>query len=179
MVGLGRRYPKELETYATIRDGTRIFFRPIKPSDEPLMRNLFYSFSEESIYYRFFGVLKDMTHEQLQHYVNVDYEEKIAIVGVLKENGAERLVAVGRYALTPASDVAEFAVIVQDSWQNRGIGTFLLEYLVQIAKKRGIKGFTAEVMADNTRMLHVFEKSGYAMEKKRLDNTYQVTLRFR
>ncbi len=173
-----RRYPKELETYATIRDGTRIFFRPIKPSDEPLMRKLFYSFSEESIYYRFFSVLKDMTYEQLQHYVNVDYEEKMAIVAIAKEKGSERLVAVGRYALTPASNMAEFAVIVQDSWQNRGIGTFLLEYLVQIAKKRGIRGFTAEVMTDNTRMLHVLEKSGYAMEKKRLNNTYQVTLKF-
>jgi len=142
------------------------------------MRELFYSFSEETIYHRFFGVLRDMPPERLRYFVNVDYENSTAIVAVVEEQERERLIAVGRYARTTDSDRAEVAFVVQDRWQSKGIGTFLLNYLIEIAKKHGIGGFTAEVMSDNTRMLHVFEKSGYNIRSTVSGNIYQISFRF-
>jgi len=171
-------YPRELEKQVTLKDGSKVLLRAIKPGDEPLMHELFHSFSKETIYHRFFAMIADMSLEQLRHYVNVDYEQRMAIVGVMKVEDREKIIAVARYDLDRPTNMAEVAVVVEDKWQNKGLGSFLLKYLAQIARSRGILRFTAEVMPDNFRMLRLLNKTSEMIEKAFVDGTIRVVLRF-
>jgi len=108
------QYPRELEKQVTLKDGSKVLLCAIKPSDEPLMHALFNSFSKETIYNRFFAMIADMSLEQLRHYVNVDYEQRMAIVGVIKVEDTEKIVAVARYDLDRPTNMAEVAVVVED-----------------------------------------------------------------
>lgn len=172
------QYPRELETQVTLKDGSKVLARPIRPGDEPLMRELLHSFSKETIYHRFFAMIADMSLEQLKHYVNVDYEERMAIVGVIKVEQREKIVAVARYDLDRQTNMAEVAVVIEDEWQNKGLGSFLLKYLAKIASARGVSGVTAEVMPDNFRMLHLLNKTSGKIKKAFIDGTIRVVLKF-
>ena len=134
-----------------------------------MMQELFYSLSEESIYYRFFHLTQVMPHKKVQRFTTIDYQRDMAIVGLVEEDGREKIIAVGRYALESESNMAEVALLVQDDWQGKGIGTWLLKYLIQIAKSRKIAGFKAQVLADNRAPLHMVHKIGYTVETT-LDN---------
>ena len=171
-------YPAELETDVTLRPGMKILFRPIKPTDEALMQELFYSLSEESIYYRFFHHTQVMPHKKVQRFTTIDYQKEMAIVGVVEEYGREKIIAVGRYAVEPESNMAEAALLVHDDWQGRGIGTRLLKYLIQIAKSRKIAGFKAQIMADNKVPLHMVHRTGYTVETTLDDGVFLVSFKF-
>ena len=170
-------YPAELETYATI-GGVNIFFRPIKPTDEEMMQELFYSLSEESIYYRFFSRTQFMPHKKVQRFTTIDYQKEMAIVGVVEEDGREKIIAVGRYAVEPESNMAEVALLVQDDWQGKGIGTWLFQYLIQIARSRKIAGFKAHVLAENKIPLHMAHKTGYTVETTLENGIFHVSFKF-
>jgi acyl-CoA hydrolase/GNAT superfamily N-acetyltransferase len=169
------RYPRELETYITIGDGTRLLLRPIKPSDVTMKHELFYSFSKDTIYHRYFGGLKAMTMKTAARYVNVDYKNEMTIVAV-KQNATENIVGIGQYILDPSTDYAEVALAVQDEWQGKGLGTALFNYLMKIAIRRGVKGFTAWILSDNKRMLRLFEKAGYPLKVRAEGNLYHVVM---
>jgi acyl-CoA hydrolase/GNAT superfamily N-acetyltransferase len=156
-------YPKELETRATF-DGTEVFFRPVMPTDEPLMQDLFYALSEESIYYRFFTGTSVMPHTRVQRFTTIDYQKELAIVGVVGEEGHEEIIAVGRYTVEPDTNMAEVAFLVRDDWQRKGIGSWLQNYLIEIAKKRGIVALKARTLADNTAVLRLVHKAGVTIE---------------
>ncbi|MBN1955401.1 MAG: GNAT family N-acetyltransferase [Anaerolineae bacterium] len=170
-------YPSELEASVPF-DGVEILFRPIKPTDEPMMQDLFYALSKESIYYRFFSGISYMPHAQAQRYTVIDYQREMAIVGVLRENGREEIVAVARYVVDPATNLAEAAFLVRDDWQGKGIGTWLQEQLMEIAKSRGVAGFTGRVLPENARVLHLVHKSGLTVESSMEDGLYAFTCRF-
>jgi len=108
------QYPSELETQATLKEGSRVVVRPIRPSDEPLTRELLHSFSRETIYHRFFAMIADMSLEQLKYYVNVDYEERMALVATIKFEQREKIIAVARYDVDRSTNMAEVAVVVED-----------------------------------------------------------------
>jgi acyl-CoA hydrolase/GNAT superfamily N-acetyltransferase len=171
-------YPAEWETEATLRDGSRLFFRPIRPTDEPLLKDLLYGCSDESLYHRFFAYVRATPYAQLQRMVNVDYEREMAVVGIAAEAGQERMVAVGRYVLDPDTRLAEVAFLVQDQYQGRGIGTFLLQQLMRIARSKGVAGFTADVLADNRDMLDVLHRSGCDLRRSLAGGVYHLELRF-
>jgi len=171
-------YPEELERTVTLKNNLRVLFRPVKPTDETAMKDLFYSFSEDTIYHRFFGVLKSMPHSRLQHFVNVDYDDRMGIAAVVGEPGSEQMVALATYDLEKSTNMAEVAIVVHDDWQNLGLGTELLRYLARVARQHGIGGFTAEVLADNPRAMKILHKTGYPIESKMIDGTYQVIVRF-
>lgn len=172
-------YPKKFETTMALKDGTDVFFRPIKPADEEPLRDMFYSLSEESIYLRFFMPVKEMSHQRAQPFVNIDYKDELAIVGTRHDASGEKLIAVGRYSKNPGTSTAEIAFLVQDHWHNRGIGTFLLEYLVKIARENGFTGFTAEVLHENKNMLQVIHNSSYKITSKFEDGVYHISFPFR
>jgi len=155
------RYPTELERYETLEDGTQIFFRPIKPSDEHTLSDMLYSLSTKSIRRRYFTRTKTFPHRDVQQLTNIDYEHEIAIVGVVPGVSGEKIVAIAQYFLDPESMAAEVALIVLDEWQQKGMGTFLLEYITQIARRRGVRRFYAKILPDNRAMLNIFQNCGY------------------
>ena len=174
----GTPYPEELEITKRFGHDLSIFFRPVKQTDEPLMKEFFYSFSNKSFYQRFFTHQVAMPHSKLQHLVNPDYDEEMALTALIKKEDRELIIAVGRYYLDRSTNMAEIAFIVHDHYQHKGIGTFLFQYLIEIAQKRGIRGFKAEILAENTIMLHVIHKCGYPVQSKLEDNSYAISIIF-
>ncbi len=171
-------YPADLEKKVTLRDGTEIPLRPIKSTDEELMQELFYSLSDQTIYLRFFSSMGAMPHERVQYYTTIDYDAQMAIVAVLRTNGDEDIIGVGRYIREKDSDMAELALLVRDDWQGKGLGTILHTYLAQIAQSRKIGGFKAEILGQNKRALYVFTKLGGKVETSFEDGIYIVSYRF-
>ena len=170
--------PPLLRSSCILSDGTRVGFRPMHPTDEVQMRDLFHSLSKQTLYYRFMSDIARLPQRQVQDFVYVDYRNEMAIVGTIPEAFGEAIIAVGRYYLNPGTNRAEIAFIVRDPWQNRGIGTFLLRYLATIAKGQGIAGFTAEVLADNRAMLAVLRKSGFRLTSRLDGRVRSVELDF-
>ncbi len=175
--GEGGEYPEDLEAFRTTETALSVMLRPVKLSDEHLLKDFFYSLSDESMYHRFISTRRDMPHERLQKFVVIDYTKEMVIVATLEEEGKEIVVGMGQYLIDERANTAEVAFVVRDNYQNRGIGRELLSYLIYIAKKNGLHGFTAEVLVDNRQMLHLFERVGF--EKRLEDGTYELKLSFR
>lgn len=172
-------YPEDLETYRTTETGLEILLRPVKISDEPLLKDFVYSLSDQSLYRRFISRRTDMPHEFLQKFVIIDYAEEMAIFAVLKHAKKEEIIGVGRYFIDKNTHTAETAFAVRDDFQKRGIGTELLKYLTYLAQKQGLLGFTAEVLVENRPMLHIFQKMGFDMQKKISSGVYELRMMFR
>jgi ribosomal protein S18 acetylase RimI-like enzyme len=170
-------YPLELESRETFR-GEEIHFRPIRPSDERLLREFFYSHSADTVYQRYHAPVKSLTPQQIQQLCTLDYERQMALAGFVPEGEAERMVAVGRYVQEPGDPMAEVAFTVHDDFQSRGIGSFLLRRLIEIARAKGIPGFVGYVLPNNVRMINVFKQSGVTVESTLADGTYTITLTF-
>ena len=174
----GLPYPEELETTERFDHNLDVFFRPVKQTDESLMKEFFYSLSDKSFYQRFFTHQVSMPSSTLQHIVNPDYDEEMAIIALIKKDDRDLMVALGRYFLDRSSNMAEIAFIVRDSYQMLGIGSFLLRYLIEIAKARGIKGFRGEVLKENKIMMHVLHMCGYPMQSQLEDDCYTFSIIF-
>jgi acyl-CoA hydrolase/GNAT superfamily N-acetyltransferase len=155
-----------MKTSSLLENGTQVNFRPVHPTDEPLMRDLLYDLSKETLYYRFMSHNQRFGQKQIQNFVYVDHRKDVAIVGTLPEAYGEDIIAVGRYYLDERTNMAEVAFIVRDEWQNKGLGSFLFRHLMTIAKASGISGFTAEVLRDNKRMQAIFNHSGYKVQSR-------------
>ena len=168
-------YPEELERYDTLRDGTEIFFRPIKPTDEPALSEMLYSLSEKTVRTRYMTHTMAFPHKDIQRVTNIDYRQDIAIVGVVPRVSGEEIVAIAQYFLDPRTQSAEVAFLVQDEWQRKGMGTFLLDYVTQIAKQRGVKKFWAKVLPSNEPMLTIFHNSGYKINTEFDGDAYGIT----
>ncbi|MGD8786343.1 MAG: GNAT family N-acetyltransferase, partial [Phycisphaerales bacterium] len=170
--------PQELKTSMVLEDGMQINFRTMHPTDEKWMRDLFHSLSEQTIHYRFMSNITKIPQKEALNFLYTDYRSDMAIVGTLPEAQGEEIIAIGRYYLNPQTNFAEVAFIVRDQWQNRGIGTFLLKYLMTIAKRNGIAGLTAEVLADNKSMMAVLHKSACKISSQLEDRVYSFKLDF-
>ena len=169
-------YPSGLETRKSLRDGLEIKIRPIKSSDEDMMRHLFYNFSDESKYFRYFASKPVMPHKEMQTYVSIDYEEVLSVVAIVEKGRNERIIAEARYAYDKRAGAYEIAFIVDEEFQGKGVATFMFNYLIKIARDRGIGCFIAYVLPRNEAMLKVFEKS--KIEMSRTSDTDSVVLRF-
>jgi len=176
--GTEGQYPENMEAYRTTSKGFNIFFRPIKISDEARYKNFIYSLSEKSLYRRFISSRTDMPHERLQSLVVIDYTKEIAILAVIGQEAKEEIIGIGRYYVEPNKHSAEVAFAVRDDYQQKGVGTELLSYLTYLAKRQGLLGFTAEVLAENEPMLHVFERGGFEIEKSIVAGVYELKMTF-
>jgi acyl-CoA hydrolase/GNAT superfamily N-acetyltransferase len=170
--------PKELRTTTVLDDGTLISFRPIHPTDEPATRDLFYSLSQETVYYRYMSHMKRIPRKQMQNFVYVDHRNEVAVVGTVPDASGEEIIVIGRYYLDPKTNRAEVAFVVRDDWQNKGIGGFVLKHLVNIAKRNGIAGFTAEVMRDNKPMQAVINHSGLKVRSNLREGVHHFEMDF-
>ena len=171
--------PKELTTTMLLDDGTKVKFRPIHPTDMTKMRDLLYKLSEGTVYYRFGWNIKKFTQKQIQNFVYVDHRKEVAIVGTVPGAVEEEIIALSGYYLDEKTNRAEVALVVLDEWQNRGIGTFMLKYLTQIAQKNGIRGFTAEIHVTNRKMQTVMHKSSGKVESSLDGSVFSMRSDFR
>lgn len=171
-------YPDELERWVELKDKSRVFMRPLKLTDEPKVRDLFYGLSPESVHYRFFRMIKVMPHQKLQDLLRIDYEMDMAMVVLTDSSEEAEMIGIAHYLKESRTNFAEAAFLVNDDWQGKGIGTALMGTLVEIARQHGIAGFTAGVLAENHGMLRVFHKCGYRVESKLAEGVYSLRIPF-
>jgi len=177
--GTRGEYPEHLEIYRTTPKGLQLFLRPVKISDEPLLKEFFYSLSDQSMYRRFISFRRDMPHERLQEFVIIDYTKAMIILACIKEEEREKVVALGQYYIDPNTHSAEVAQATREEYQRKGIGQELLSYLTLLAKREGLLGFTAEVLIENKPMLHLFEKMGFDIQRQGAQGVYELKMTFR
>ena len=170
-------YPQKYETRWKLRTGEEILLRPIKPEDEPMWLEMFRGFSEESIRYRFFTVIKDTPHEMRVRYCNIDYDREIAIVVEVTRDGKRQILGVGRLPIETDGKKGELAFIITDQWQGLGIGTKLVDHVLWVAKDMGVEEVYAYMLPDNYRAQALTKKMGFEL-KDLSDGTVQGTLRF-
>ncbi len=177
--GVQGQYPEELEAFRTTRTGLGLLLRPVKLSDEPMLKDFFYSLSNASRYRRFISMRADMHHDRLQPFVVINYTKEMVILAVLQQEEKESIVGMAQYIIDKTAHTAEVAFVVRDDHQGKGIGRELLKYITYLAKKRGLLGFTAQVLMDNRQMLQLFENAGFIIEKHAEGGMYELTMSFR
>ncbi len=173
------RYPEALETYRTTKIGFHIFLRPVKITDEPLLKDFFYSLSDRSLHRRFMSWRTDIPHERLQDFVIIDYTKEVSILAIISREANETIVGIGQYGIDEATHTAEVALVVRDDFQGRGIGSEILSYLTYLAKREGLLGFTAEVLVENKPMLQVFEQGGFDITRQAEAGVYHLKMAFK
>jgi len=171
-------YPDEMERWIDLKDKSRVFLRPLKLTDESLLRDMFYKLSPESVHYRFFRMIKALPHEKLQEFLRVDYDADMALVVLTDSTEKAQIVAIAHYSKDPRTNFADAAFLVRDDWQGKGIGTQLMSNLVDAAVAHGIAGFTADVLVQNHGMLRVFHKYGYPVESELENGAYRLHIPF-
>jgi acyl-CoA hydrolase/RimJ/RimL family protein N-acetyltransferase len=171
-------YPANISKSRVFGKDVNVRFRAIKPSDEEGMRRLFYRCSDKTIYTRYFSPIKIMPHARMQEYVNIDYSNTLAIVGLIGEMGNGKIIAEARYVRENNSSYADVAFIVDENYQKLGIAGYMYKTLIRLARERGIKGFTADVLASNKAMFKVFEKGGYTVNVRFEEGVYSLKIPF-
>jgi GNAT superfamily N-acetyltransferase len=157
----GSIYPAELECLHATKQNKSVFVRPIKVADEDHLRDFFYKLSDHSVYLRYFRKLKSMPQRILQKTADVDYSTEMALVVLSPPDTSQNeLVAIGHWVSDPRGGLPEIAFQVRDDWQGEGLGTYLFQRLVEIAKTMGLPKLKADVLADNKGMNVIFEHSG-------------------
>jgi acetyltransferase len=165
-------YPKKYIAKQILKDGSKVTFRPIKPEDEPRFNQLFMSLSKQSVRFRFFQVIKELSHDTLSQYCNLDYNREIAIISE-HENG--QIIGVVTLIIEPNRKKAEYAIMISDAWQGLGLGSKLMDYIIGIAQDFEITTVYGLVSSANTKMLSLCERIGF--ETKLTDeDTVETTL---
>lgn len=170
-------YPWEEARTTRLRDGSEVDVRPARLTDLEPLQEMFYRLSEESLYSRFMEFKRHHPRDEIRELVDLDYEENMALVAT--PAGQEQpVIAVARYDVAPATRLADVAFVVEDAWQGKGLGTYLMQRLAEIAQARDIAGFTADVYAKNTDMLEIFNHSGLRVHADRENDTYHLVMAF-
>jgi acetyltransferase len=149
--------------------GQRVMLRPIRPEDEPAHREFLSELTPEDNRFRFFGKVKELSHEEMAHYVNIDYDTEMAFIACTKnEDGACAHVTLGvvRVIIDAQGETAEFAIVVRSDVHHQGLGWKLMDKMTGYCRSRGLKTLTGEVLSENHRMLSLMRDLGF---KKHID----------
>ncbi len=158
-------YPDEYVREFVMKNGEKVVLRAIKPEDEPLEGEMFTTFSERTQRFRFFQLIKDITHEMLIRYTQIDYDREMAIIAEhTDKDGKKRMLGVVRLIADPYNETAEFAIVVGDPWHGQGLGNAFTDMILEIARERGYQKITANVLKDNFIMKHIFEERQFKIE---------------
>jgi acetyltransferase len=176
-----RPYPTQYISSLTLRDGTEITIRPIRPEDEPLLIQFHKTLSEQSVYLRYFHLIKlsqRIAHERLTRICFVDYDREMVLVADYTDpkTGTSEILGVGRLSKRRGAKEAEFSMLVSDRFQGRGLGFELLKQLIQIGKNEGLTRITAEILADNSAMQRVCEKLGFRIQPSEDTSVFEAVL---
>jgi acetyltransferase len=162
-------YPRELERRLALAGGDEVTLRPIRPEDAAMEEEFVAGLSEESRHMRFLSSLRSLTPAMLARFTQIDYDREMALVAVREEGGRERELAVCRYATLADGRSCEFAIVVADAWQRRGLGRRMMAALIEIARARGLEEMVGLVHAANTPMLRLTEGLGFVREPQQGD----------
>jgi acetyltransferase len=165
-----RPYPTQYVTPWTLKNGTLVTIRPIRPEDEPLMVAFHTTLSEHSVYLRYFSPLKlsqRIAHERLTRICFVDYDRELALVVEQRDphSGERQILGVGRLIKRHGTNEAEYAILVSDQWQGQGIGTELLRRLIQVGRDEHLSRITAEILPDNRVMQQISQRLGFRLQR--------------
>ncbi|HEY9738385.1 MAG TPA: bifunctional acetate--CoA ligase family protein/GNAT family N-acetyltransferase [Trichocoleus sp.] len=165
-----RPYPCQYVTQCDLKDGTPVTIRPIRPEDEPLMVKFHQTLSEESVYLRYFHLMKlssRTAHDRLTRICFIDYDREMALVVDRKHptTGDHEILGVARLSKSHGLNEGEFAMLVSDPYQQQGLGTRLLRQLLQIGQDEHLERITAEILHENRAMQRVCEKVGFSLER--------------
>ncbi len=155
-------YPAKYVSARELRDGTKVLLRPIKAEDEGRFNDLFKSLSPESMRFRFFEIIKELSHDALTRYCNLDYDREIAFVAELQNS--KQVIGVGGVVLEANGKVGEFAVLVRDPWQSRGLGSLLMDNILDVARDLRLERLFAHILPNNYKMLNLCKKKGFELE---------------
>jgi acetyltransferase len=162
-----RPYPTQYTTHTTLRDGTDVLIKPIRPEDEPLLQTFHQTLSERTVMMRYFQSLQygqRVSHERLTRVCFNDYDRELALVATARnESGARQIIGVGRLCKLPHTSSAEFALLISDQWQGKGLGTKLLELLLEVASREQVRRVRADILAANLDMQKVCTKLGFKL----------------
>jgi len=156
-------YPTQLVTDWRPREGPRVTIRPIRPEDAEMEQAFVKGLSSESRYFRFMDTLRELTPLMLVRFTQIDYDREMAFVATVPEDGREAEVAVARYVANPDGESCEYAIVVADGWQGRGLGRRLMEQLIAVARARGLRRMVGHVLAENRGMLALAQKLGFTV----------------
>ncbi len=146
-----------------LEDGREVLIRPIRRQDAAAERAFIEGLSARSMHNRFFGQIRRPDDEFIEQLTDIDYVNDVALVAVVSEDGAEKIIGVIRYSKSPADDRCEFAVVVADAWQNLGIGTELMKHLIMIAQERGLRTMQSVDLAGNLEMHELATDLGFSV----------------
>lgn len=155
-------YPSQLTNQLQLADGTDVIIRPIRPEDSGIEADFVRNLSPQSKYFRFMRALQELTPEMLVRFTQIDYDQEMALIAVIKQQEREVEVGVARYATQPDGKSCEFAIVVADEWRGRGIGTQLMTQLMAIARSRDLAIMEGEVLTANSGMLKLAAKLGFS-----------------
>jgi acetyltransferase len=162
-------YPNQYEFYETLKDGTAVLIRPIKPEDAAAHHRMVAGFSPQTRYFRFFSLREEITPEQLARFTQIDYEREIAVIAEVEKGGEKISIGVNRLIYYPHIEEYEFAIVVTDDWQQSGVGYLLMEKLIYMAKDRGIKEIFGLVLRSNSSMMNFIKKFGFEIVGREID----------
>ncbi len=154
-------YPMKLATEMSLKNGSPAVIRPIRPEDEPMIVELFKSFSEQTIVLRFFQRFPHLSHEHLVRYCQIDYDRELALVCVIEEEGREKIIGDVRLIKMADQETAEMAIMVSDTWQGQGVGMALTTHCVKVARNAGIKKIMMDILKVNTYMINLSNRLGF------------------
>ena len=171
--------PRHYLVVDTLRNGTVVTIRAIRPEDKTRLASAFKNLDRESVYTRFFHYVRELTDQDLRRATEVDFDREVALVVTTNLGDEETIIGAGRYVVGEAADSgrsAEVAFMVEEDYQGLGIASRLLRHLVQIGRQQNVSRFAADVLSGNQAMLRVFAGSGLPMKQQRDGTVVQVTL---
>jgi acyl-CoA hydrolase/ribosomal protein S18 acetylase RimI-like enzyme len=170
-------YPHDWEHCQVFSEGTRIFFRPAKTTDERALKEFFYSLPKEEAYVRFLSSMKVFPYYDVKGMVNIDYYREMCVLGFAGERGSERIVAIARYTMGDENMSAEVDFAVHPDYGREGIATFLIRHLADKGRTRDLKTLVAYISPGNERVFGVFQKLGYVIESSLMGGVYEIRVR--
>lgn len=167
-------YPTYLISKTKLIDGTPITIRPIRPEDAQYEQNFIRQLSKESRHFRFMAGVQELTPEMLKRTTQIDYDREMALVAIVEQDTQEKIMGIARYITNPDLESCEFALVVSDAWQHKGVGSCLMHCLIEASKAQNLKLMEGIIMANNSRMLDLAKYLGFEITAYQNDTTLRI-----
>jgi RimJ/RimL family protein N-acetyltransferase len=172
-----RPYPSQWQRHLVLGDGWRIFVRPIKPDDEPLMHDLLVHVSKQDLRLRFFDSIREFSHQFVARLTQIDYAREMAFVAI--DEAIDEIIGVVRLYSGASHETGEYAILLRSSLKGKGLGWALMQLIIEYAKSEGLKRMVGQILQENSVMLKMCRELGFDIKTDAEDRgVYDVTLTF-